>query len=91
MALVPTFAQRKQQVHKPSLAPDIADHSYGPHERNVLDLWKAKSGRPTPLVIYIHGGAFAHGDKSQAEYMVLPAPDLAFSGVYPNTFQYGSL
>jgi acetyl esterase/lipase len=32
--------------------------------RNVLDLWKAKSERPTPLVVFIHGGAFRVGDKS---------------------------
>ncbi len=43
--------------------PDVADVSYGPHERNVLDLWKAPSSRPTPLVIYIHGGGFRSGDK----------------------------
>jgi acetyl esterase len=43
--------------------PDVADASYGPHERNVLDLWKAPSSRPTPLVIYIHGGGFRSGDK----------------------------
>jgi hypothetical protein len=36
---------------------------YGPHERNVVDLWQAKSGSPTPLVIYIHGGGFSGGDK----------------------------
>jgi acetyl esterase len=45
-------------------APDVKDEKYGPHERNVLDLWKAKSDAPTPLVIYIHGGGFRAGDKS---------------------------
>lgn len=43
--------------------PDVADVSYGPHERNVLDLWKAPSARATPLVIYFHGGGFRGGDK----------------------------
>jgi acetyl esterase/lipase len=37
--------------------------SYGPHPRNVLDLWKAKSDSPTPLVVFIHGGGFRAGDK----------------------------
>lgn len=45
-------------------APDVKDEKYGPHERNVVDLWKAKSDAPTPLVIYIHGGGFRAGDKS---------------------------
>jgi carboxylesterase type B len=36
---------------------------YGPHERNVLDLYLAESEKPTPLVLYIHGGGFRGGDK----------------------------
>ncbi len=47
---------------KPS--PDLANVRYGTHERNVLDLWKARSPRPTPLVLYIHGGGFRAGDKN---------------------------
>ena len=49
-------------------APDAANVRYGPHERNVLDLWKAKPlpGKtgPTPLVVFFHGGGFRGGDKS---------------------------
>jgi hypothetical protein len=44
--------------------PTVADAHYGPHERNVLDFWKAPSDQPTPLVVYIHGGGFVTGDKS---------------------------
>jgi acetyl esterase len=48
--------------------PDVANMRYGPHDRNVIDLWKAKpqSGLdgPTPVVIFFHGGAFRTGDKS---------------------------
>lgn len=44
-------------------APDLKNEKYGPHERNVLDLWKAKSDKPTPLVVYIHGGGFRAGSK----------------------------
>jgi acetyl esterase len=47
--------------------PDIANIRYGPHDRNVLDLWKAKpssgSDGPTPVVIFFHGGGFRTGDK----------------------------
>ncbi len=46
------------------LKPTHADVKYGPHERNVLDLYLAKSDAPTPLVLYIHGGGFQGGDKS---------------------------
>jgi acetyl esterase len=52
----------------PRPAPDLAEIRYGPHERNVLDIWKAipKPGQagPTPLVVYFHGGGFRSGDKS---------------------------
>jgi acetyl esterase len=44
--------------------PDAENLQYGPHERNVLDLWLAKSDRSTPLVLFIHGGGFRQGDKS---------------------------
>ncbi|MBS1825634.1 MAG: alpha/beta hydrolase [Acidobacteria bacterium] len=44
--------------------PDHANVRYGPHERNVFDLWLAKSAKPAPLVIYYHGGGFRQGDKN---------------------------
>src|SRR5262245_13621302 len=47
------------------LRPTFEDVRYGPHERNVLDFWKARSDRSTPLVVFIHGGGFVGGDKSK--------------------------
>ncbi len=44
--------------------PTHADVKYGTHERNVLDFWKAAGDKPTPLVVYFHGGGFTGGDKS---------------------------
>jgi len=43
--------------------PDVKDYSYGKATRQAFDLWRAKSGKPTPLVLYIHGGGFRGGDK----------------------------
>ncbi len=54
-----------QQKEQDKSKPDVANEKYGPHERNVLDLWKAKSDKPTPLVIFIHGGGFRAGSKDQ--------------------------
>jgi acetyl esterase/lipase len=59
--LAPAGAQQRDERTKPT--PDLAEISYGPHKRNVLDLWKAKSQRPTPLVVFIHGGGFQGGSK----------------------------
>lgn len=54
-------------------APDLANISYGPHKRNVLDLWKANSNQPTPLVVFFHGGGFVGGDKGQLNPNLLAA------------------
>ncbi len=43
--------------------PSHAGITYGPHERNVLDLWQPESVEPAPLVVYIHGGGFRGGSK----------------------------
>ena len=46
------------------MKPTAADVPYGPHERNVLDFYQAKSDKPTPLLFYIHGGGWMGGDKN---------------------------
>jgi acetyl esterase/lipase len=43
--------------------PTHADVKYGPAARNVLDFYQAKSDKPTPLIVNIHGGGFVGGDK----------------------------
>ncbi|MDB6027136.1 MAG: acetyl esterase [Verrucomicrobiales bacterium] len=57
----------------PAIFPDLRNVKYGPHDRNVLDLWQTKSTKPAPLLIYIHGGGWRGGDKS-----VIPACLLTF-------------
>jgi acetyl esterase len=37
---------------------------YGPHDRNVMDVWLADSDKPTPVLVSIHGGGFRSGNKS---------------------------
>ena len=39
---------------------------YGPEARNTFDIFLPNSDRPTPLVIYIHGGGFISGNKEVA-------------------------
>lgn len=47
----------------PPSKPTQANVRYGPHERNVLDFYQAKSDKPTPLLFFIHGGGWLNGDK----------------------------
>jgi acetyl esterase len=58
---------------KYEIAPTHANIKYGPHERNVLDLWLAKrdDGKPTPLAVYFHPGGFSGGDKSTLSMIAL--------------------
>lgn len=58
--------QRMAAKDRPKLTR--ADVKYGPHERNVFDLWLpegASSDKPLPVFVYFHGGGFVAGDKSK--------------------------
>jgi acetyl esterase/lipase len=57
----------KKEAKKPPEPPvpfTAANVKYGPHERNVLDFFQAKSDKPTPRVFCIHGGGWQGGDKN---------------------------
>ena len=41
----------------------LKDVPYGKHPRQVLDFYPAASDKPTPVVLYIHGGGWRNGDK----------------------------
>lgn len=45
--------------------PTLANIPYGTHPSQVYDLWLAQSERPTPLVLFIHGGGFIGGSKNE--------------------------
>ena len=48
----------------PDNAHITTDISYGLHPQNTFDLYRPNSTEPTPLMIFIHGGGFVSGDKS---------------------------
>ncbi len=58
------FAQQKKQVRRQRIQPTHANVRYGPHERQVMDVWLAESSKPTPVLVSIHGGGFRGGNKS---------------------------
>jgi len=44
--------------------PTVADYVYGTEsERQKFDFWQAKSDKPTPLILMIHGGGWVNGSK----------------------------
>src|SRR5687767_4597361 len=45
------------------ITPTIRDMPYGEHPKQTLDFYRATSDRPTPLVVFIHGGGWTAGTK----------------------------
>ncbi|MDX1948220.1 MAG: alpha/beta hydrolase [Pirellulaceae bacterium] len=55
--------KKKAPPERPT--PTVADFAYGTDsERQKFDFWQAKSDKPTPVVLLIHGGGWKGGDKS---------------------------
>jgi len=50
-----------------AIPPTFADVPYGDQVRQTLDLWQARSDKPTPLVFYVHGGGWAAQDKTDID------------------------
>lgn len=73
LAVAPVWAQPNDGARAARVKPTVADFSYGDHVRHVLDFYRAKSLDPTPLVLYIHGGGFARGDKGSVNQATLKA------------------
>jgi acetyl esterase/lipase len=60
LAILLTLALAARADDEPKKHIGVA---YGKHERQVLDFYQAKSDRPAPVVLYIHGGGWRSGDK----------------------------
>ncbi len=54
------FVALQSQAAEPLRLTNV---KYGEHPRNVLDFYQAESAKPTPVVLYIHGGGWQGGDK----------------------------
>jgi BD-FAE protein len=71
--------------------PDLTNVAYGSDKKfNVIDLWQSKSDKPTPLVIFIHGGGFGGGNKDQI-LTQLPLDEFLKAGVSCASIDYRRL
>lgn len=59
-----SFASVSTNVNA-QIEPTYRDLSYGPYERNIMDVWLSSSDKPTPVVIFVHGGGFTSNDKTK--------------------------
>jgi acetyl esterase/lipase len=74
-----TQAQPRPQPQGPRPKPTFENVKYGPHERNVLDFWQAKSAQPAPVLVSIHGGGFVAGNKSVQPQLLKDCLDAGIS------------
>jgi arylformamidase len=58
--------QRRATKSTPQSAVGKTELSYGADPLQKLDFWRAKSARSAPLVIFVHGGGWKKGDKTNA-------------------------
>ena len=54
----------KLMPHVDATPATHVDVAYGTHFRQTMDVWLAKSAKPTPVVFYIHGGGWGAQDKT---------------------------
>ena len=67
------FAQKKSSGYSPEVPkPTLLEISYGTHERNILDFWRAESDSPTPVAFVIHGGGWKGGSKERLDRFADP-------------------
>ena len=71
LSLLASTVVAQSEVEKPKpktaprLEPTVADFAYAhDSERQRFDFWQAKSEKPTPVVLLIHGGGWMRGDKT---------------------------
>ena len=65
-------AKPAKPVQPPLQKGTLEDVAYGKHPKQVLTFWKAESSKPTPLLFFIHGGGWTHGDRSSGLGGLLP-------------------
>lgn len=49
-----------------ALSSERTEYAYGRESLQKLDFWHAKTTKPAPLILFVHGGGWMHGDKRNA-------------------------
>lgn len=65
--------------------PTHYDVAYGPHPKQTFHFWKAESDKPTPVLVYIHGGGWNAGNRNAVNGML---PKLLAAGISVASVEY---
>ncbi len=79
-------AKRAMAAFKPIPEPTYYDVSYGPHPKQVMHFWKAESSKPTPMLLFIHGGGWSAGGRLSGVTGMLP--ELLSKGISVASIEY---
>jgi len=79
--------KKKAALKRAYVKPTESDVAYGSHPRQVVDFFKAPSDKPTPVVLFIHGGGWVNGDKTGVQN-ALDLAKLARNGISVVSVQY---
>lgn len=68
-------------------APTFRDVAYGKHPKQVLHFWKAASEKPAPLLVFIHGGSWTGGSRTDRRFCAL-CPNILKAGISVASVEY---
>ena len=79
------FGMMNKSVYFIITEPGIRNLAYGPQPRQTLDVYFPEGDRiKRPVLIFIHGGSWRHGDKSHQAVLLKPYLDQGIIGVMIN-------
>ena len=68
-------------------APTFANVAYGQHPKQVIHFWKVESDKPAPLLVFIHGGSWTGGSRTDARFCSL-LPLMLKAGISVASVEY---
>lgn len=68
-------------------APTVEDIAYGDHYKQRMHVWLAKSKKPAPAVLYIHGGGWMDGSRIDERFAKI-LPKMLKNGVSVVSVEY---
>ena len=62
-----TSPQAETVKSAPVIPPTLTNVSYGDNPAQIMDVWLVKSDKPTPAVVFIHGGSWEMGTRTAVQ------------------------